>query len=95
MVDQLDVRFGSKADMCGAKSHVCFTPKSGTIWRVGQIGLRRITRKYAKLLGTTSREFVVQDHSLPRQCSNKEFVLQHHASLPIGGAITLLLEAWR
>ena len=24
-----DVRFGSKADMCGAKSHVRFTPKSG------------------------------------------------------------------
>ena len=25
----LHVRFGSKADMCGAKSHVRFTPKSG------------------------------------------------------------------
>jgi hypothetical protein len=23
-----DVRFGSKADMCGAKPHVRFTPKS-------------------------------------------------------------------
>jgi hypothetical protein len=24
-----DVRFGSKADICGAKTHVCFTPESG------------------------------------------------------------------
>ena len=24
-----NVRFGSKADMCSAKRHVCFTPKSG------------------------------------------------------------------
>jgi hypothetical protein len=24
-----DVRFGSKADMCGAKRHVRFTPNSG------------------------------------------------------------------
>ena len=24
----VDVRFGSKADMCGAKRHVCFTPNS-------------------------------------------------------------------
>ena len=27
-----DVRFGSKADMCNAKSHVRFTPESGH-WR--------------------------------------------------------------
>ena len=26
-----DVRFGSKADMCGAKSHVRFTPESGHV----------------------------------------------------------------
>src|SRR5262245_18458791 len=25
---QADVRFGSKADMCGAIGHVCFTPES-------------------------------------------------------------------
>jgi hypothetical protein len=30
-----DVRFGSKADMCGAKSHARFTPKSGHRSRVG------------------------------------------------------------
>jgi hypothetical protein len=27
--DEVDVRFGSKADMCIAKRHVCFTPESG------------------------------------------------------------------
>ena len=27
------VRFGSKADMCAAKSHVRFTPKSGHVQR--------------------------------------------------------------
>jgi hypothetical protein len=28
-----DVRFGSKADMCSAKRHVCFTPESGHVRR--------------------------------------------------------------
>ena len=27
----VDVRFGSKADMCGAKCHVRFTPESGHV----------------------------------------------------------------
>src|SRR6476646_6378430 len=27
---QCYVRFGSKADICGAKRHVCFAPESGT-----------------------------------------------------------------
>ena len=27
------VRFGSKADMCGAKRHVCFAPNSGHVQR--------------------------------------------------------------
>ena len=27
----VDVRFGSKADICSAKRHVCFTPKSGHV----------------------------------------------------------------
>ena len=27
----LDVRFGSKADMCSARGHVCFTPNSGHV----------------------------------------------------------------
>jgi hypothetical protein len=27
----LDVGFGSKADMCGAKGHVRFTPESGHV----------------------------------------------------------------
>ena len=39
-------------------------PQERTIWRAGRIGLRRLTRKYAELLGTTSREFVLQYHSL-------------------------------
>jgi hypothetical protein len=26
-----DVRFGSKTDMCGAKSHIRFTPESGHV----------------------------------------------------------------
>src|SRR4029077_17956183 len=30
-----DVRFGSKADMCSAKRHVRFTPKSGHVQRTG------------------------------------------------------------
>jgi hypothetical protein len=29
MVEGRHVRFGSKADICAAKSHVRFTPKSG------------------------------------------------------------------
>ena len=32
MLSQGDVRFGSKADMCSAKGHVRFTPRSGH-WR--------------------------------------------------------------
>jgi hypothetical protein len=28
-----NVRFGSKADICGAQTHVCFTPKSGHVQR--------------------------------------------------------------
>jgi len=26
-----EVRFGSKADMCAAKGHVCITPKTGHV----------------------------------------------------------------
>ena len=28
---EADVRYGSKADMCSAKSHVRFTPESGHV----------------------------------------------------------------
>jgi hypothetical protein len=28
MLEPVDVRFGSKADICGATAHVCFTPNS-------------------------------------------------------------------
>jgi hypothetical protein len=31
MLIRADVRFGSKADMCGAKGHVRFTPESGHV----------------------------------------------------------------
>ena len=43
-----------------AQSACPLYPQERTIWRVGQIGLWRLTRKYAELLGTTSREFCLQ-----------------------------------
>jgi hypothetical protein len=33
MLIKADVRFGSKADICGAKCHVRFTPNSGHVQR--------------------------------------------------------------
>jgi hypothetical protein len=35
-----DVRFGSKADICSAKRHVCFAPKSGHVQRTRSCLLR-------------------------------------------------------
>ena len=58
------VPFGSKADMCSAIADVPLYPRERTICRVRQIGLGRLTRQHAGLLGTTSREFVLQLHSL-------------------------------
>jgi hypothetical protein len=31
LYERCDVRLGSKADMCGAKGHVCFAPESGHV----------------------------------------------------------------
>lgn len=46
-----------------------------TIWRVGQIGLWRLTRKYAELLGTTRREFCLQWHSRSRPYVTKQLMI--------------------
>jgi hypothetical protein len=35
-----DVRFGSKADMCGAKTDVCFTAESGHQAAIGFLQTR-------------------------------------------------------
>ena len=39
MDERLDVRFGSKADMCSALGDVCFTPESGIKADFGESGL--------------------------------------------------------
>jgi hypothetical protein len=31
IASSINVRFGSKADICGAQGHVCFTSKSGHV----------------------------------------------------------------
>src|SRR5215467_1958431 len=40
-----DVRFGSKADMCAAKRHVCFTPNSDRRSEIPQQGMSALPPK--------------------------------------------------
>ena len=44
------VRFGSKADMCGAKRHVCFAPNSGHVQRKERCPLSARSRHSASFL---------------------------------------------
>src|SRR5262245_25009353 len=58
-----DVRFGSKADMCGAQAHVRFTPESGHLQRIracplwaksGHWGLSKIRGRAARINATSA-----------------------------------------
>src|SRR5262245_32945344 len=50
--DAFDVRFGSKADMCAAKRHVCFTPNSDRESEIPQKAMSALPPK-ADMCGAT------------------------------------------
>ena len=53
---QYDIRFGSKADMCTAKGHVRFTPKSGHVQRISRCPLRARSGHLATAIAKTRVE---------------------------------------
>jgi hypothetical protein len=55
---RIDVRFGSKADMCAAKRHVCFTPNSDIkcdIMNVRFGPMRTIVYSFENLVGAQKK----------------------------------------